>query len=94
MRCAKSIVFYFEEPMNISNSTNFRFIKVFTFLKFTIKISMENTIYETLGLSENSANEKKTSSDYGQKFIENVLDCWDIRHVVMLNFQFDVSKIV
>lgn len=47
---------------------------------------MENTIYETLGLSENSANEKKTSSDYGQKFIENVLDCWDNRHVVMLNF--------
>lgn len=43
MRCAKSIVFYFEEPMNISKSTNFRFIKVFTFLKFTIKISMENT---------------------------------------------------
>lgn len=40
------------------------------------------------------ANEKKTGSDYGQKFIENVLDCWDIRHVVMLNFQFDVSKIV
>lgn len=57
-------------------------------------MSMENTIYETLGLSENSANEKKTSSDYGQKFIENVLDCWDNRHVVMLNFQFDISKIV
>lgn len=47
---------------------------------------MENMIYEMLGFFENSVNEKKMSSDYGQKFIENVLDCWDNWYVVMLNF--------